>query len=104
MTAAEYQLPFQLYVFRILFFTLIFTFILHNMCTSDSSTTSMTAPALSGRRYDAEFQRWFVPEYKHERGRQNLMEIALKAAEFLVDLFAIVWSPVGQTSKVPYGS
>ena len=44
--------------------------------------------ALSGRRYDAEFQRWLVLEYKQGRGRENLMKIALKAAEFLVDLFA----------------
>ena len=38
---AEYQLPFQLYVFRNLFVNLFFTFILHNkMCASDSSTTT----------------------------------------------------------------
>lgn len=72
--------------------------------TAPPPLISMTAHALSGRRYDAEFQRWFVPEYQHGRGRQNFMEIALKAAEFLVDLFATVWSTVGQTTKVPNGS
>ena len=49
---------------------------------------SMTTHALRGRRYNAEFQRWFVLKYKHGKGRQNLMKIALKADEFLVDLFA----------------
>lgn len=72
--------------------------------TAPPPLISMIAHALSGRRHDAEFQRWFGPEYKHGRGGQNLMEIALKAAEFLVDLFATVWPTVGQTTKVPYRS
>ena len=72
--------------------------------TAPPPLISMTAHALSGRRYDTEFQQWFVPEYQHGRGRHNLTEIALKVAEFLVDLFAVVWNIVGQTTKVPNGS
>ena len=30
-------------------------------------------------------------------------KIALKAAECLVDLFAVVWNTVGQTTKAPNG-
>ena len=72
--------------------------------TAPPPLISMTAHALSGRRYDTDFQQWFSPDYQHGRGRHNLMEIALKAAEFLVDLFAVVWNTVGQTTKVPNGS
>ena len=66
---------------------------------------SVNAHTLSGRWYDAEFQRWFVPEYKCRGRRQKkLMEIALEATEFLVDLFATACSTVGETTKVPYWS
>lgn len=41
---------------------------------------------------------------QHRRGRHNLTEIALKVAEFLVDLFAVVWNTVGQITEVPNGS
>ena len=109
MTAAEYQLPFQLYVFTILLILSLYSSLLFYVIrcvpvTAPPPLISMIAHALSGRRYDAEFHRWFVPEYKHGRGSENLMEISLKAAEFLVDLFATVWSTLGQTTKVPYGS
>ena len=70
------------------------------LVTAPPPLISRTAHALSGRR----FQQWFVSEYQQGRGRQNLTEIALKAAEFLVDLFAVAWNTVGQTTKVPNGS
>lgn len=73
--------------------------------TAPPPLISVNAHTLSGRRIDAEFQRWFVPEYKYRRRRQKkLMEIALEATEFLVDLFETAWSTVGETTKVPYGS
>jgi len=71
--------------------------------TAPPELINMTGHALSGRRYDDEFHNWFVPEYQHGRGKRNLTEVALKAAEFIIDLFASVWSTVGQTTKVPNG-
>ena len=72
--------------------------------TAPPKLISLTAHALSGRRFDTDFFKWFVPEYKHGKGQRDLSELALKAAEFLVDLFASVWSTNGQTLRVPNGS
>ena len=62
------------------------------------------AHALSGRRFDADFVEWFLPQYLRGCGRNNLNEIAESSAEFLFDLFVEVWNTLGQTVKVPRGN
>ena len=49
---------------------------------------------------DYEFDNGLYQKTNSEEGDK----IALKAAECLVDLFAVVWNTVGQTTKAPNGS
>lgn len=72
--------------------------------TAPPKLISTTAHALSGRRFEIDFEEWFLPAYQHGKGQADQTELALKAAEFLIDLFARVWSTMGQTMKVPNGS
>ena len=65
---------------------------------------STIAHALSGRRFDADFMEWFLPKYLRGHSKQNLVEMALKSAEFLFDLFSDVWMTLGETVKVPRGN
>lgn len=58
--------------------------------TAPPKLISLTAHALSGRRFDTDFHKWF-PWIQTGQGAQGLLELALKAAVFLVDLFASVW-------------
>lgn len=62
------------------------------------------AHALSGRRFDADFVEWFLPQYLRGRGKANFTEIAVSSAEFLFDLFTEVWMTLGQTAKIPRGN
>ena len=61
------------------------------------------AHALSGRRFDCEFVKWFLPQYMRGRGRQNLAALVFTAAEFLINIFGDVWVKQGQTPKIPRG-
>ena len=62
------------------------------------------AHALSGRRFDADFLEWFLPQYLRGSGKKNLNEIAESSAEFLFNLFVEVWNTLGQTVKIPRGN
>ncbi|KAJ7393745.1 hypothetical protein OS493_003404 [Desmophyllum pertusum] len=64
----------------------------------------MIAHALSGRRFDAEFSQWFLPNYLRGHVGRDLTGLSLKSAEFLFDLFSEVWCTLGQTVKVPRGN
>ena len=61
------------------------------------------AHAISGRRFDDEFVQWFLPQYCRGQGRQNLAQLIFAAAEFLIDILAVVWSNQGQTEQIPRG-
>lgn len=65
---------------------------------------STIAHALSARRFDADFNTWFLPTYLRGSGNQNITELSLKSAEYLFDLFTEVWNTLGQTIKVPRGN
>ena len=62
------------------------------------------AHALSGRRLDADFVEWFLPQYLRGSGKNNLNEIAESSPEFLFNLFVEVWNTLGQTVKIPSGN
>ena len=42
--------------------------------------------ALSGRRFDADFVEWFLPQYLRGGRKNNLNEIAESSPEFLFNL------------------
>ena len=62
------------------------------------------AHALSGRRFDADFMEWFLPNYLRGRSNKDIAEMALQSAEFLFEIFSNVWMTLGQTAKVPRGN
>ena len=60
--------------------------------------------ALSGRRIDADFVEWFLPQYSRGGAKNNLNEIAESSAEFLFNLFVQVWNTLEQRVKIPRGN
>ena len=61
----------------------------------------LIAHALSGIRFNSDFQEWFVPAYSRGRGILNLTDNTLKAAESLLNLFRKVYEGLSQTVKLP---
>lgn len=61
------------------------------------------AHVLSAQRFQDQFYDIFVPRYQRGEGKTDLSCHSLKAAEFLIGLFANTWETMGQTQKIPKG-
>ena len=64
---------------------------------------SQQAHSLSAQRFQNDFLDVFVPRYQRGEGQQDLSCHSLKAAEWMIDLFASCWQTIGQTQKIPKG-
>ena len=54
----------------------------------------LIAHALSGRRFNSDFQEWFVPVYSRGKGILNLTDNTLKTAESLLNLFVKLYESI----------
>lgn len=64
---------------------------------------SQQAHVLSAQRFVDQFHDIFLPQYQRGEGQADLSNHALKAAGFLIDMFASAWQTIGQTVKIPKG-
>ena len=61
------------------------------------------AHVISAQRFQAEYNQFFLPNYKRGVSRENLSLHALKAAGFIIDTFSSAWTTIGQTVQIPKG-